>query len=249
MVITEHNVGIIRINAVTSYGIVSTDDIIALAIDQRRIEAIYIVQLRRLVRIIVLACSIRFVSNPLTFIILYLIALDCIANAGDLGHIGLVNSVAAAHDHDLAAAVGNSFLRILNYCCHIIFLNISFNFRQIYFRSINVAVRIGNNVTGPIDNCSIRILSYVGLSNDAVGYTTDCLRSISILIDVERTIRQCRCTTKVIARYIPIIDDTGIGAGYGGSNAACIGIETGSHTAHLFSTVIALITIVRAIQG
>ena len=33
-----------------------------------------------------------------------------ISHAGDLGHIGLVNAVTAAHDHDLAAAGRNSLL-------------------------------------------------------------------------------------------------------------------------------------------
>ena len=37
-----------------------------------------------------------------------------ISHAGDLSHIGIINSVAAAHDHDLAAAGRNSFLQFLS---------------------------------------------------------------------------------------------------------------------------------------
>ena len=218
VIVAKDDVGLVLVGAVTGYGIVSPDQVVILAIFQNGIETFNIVQLSRIVTI------------------LSTVALNRVADTGDLGHISIVNGVAAAHDHDLTTAGRNGFLQILSHSCRTFLLDILLNLAQKLqgirgirgIRGTNTTVRIGDCIACTIDDGSIRINRRIGLTNDAVSYATDCLRSISILIDVERTIRQCRCTAKVIDRYIPIIDDTGIGTGYGGSNTISMSIKAGS---------------------
>ena len=99
MVIAKDDIGLVRIGAVPGYGIVSPDQVVILPVGQGGVEPFHIVQLRRFIRIIGIAAAGNGVSN-----------------AGDLGHIGIFNRVAAAHDHDLTAAPRNGFLQC---SCHI----------------------------------------------------------------------------------------------------------------------------------
>ena len=98
VVIAKDDVGLVLVRAVTSYGVMGTDEVIVLAVFQFRIKTFNIVQLSRIVTIFSTTARNR------------------VAHAGDLGHIGLVNAVATAHDHDLAAAPRNGFLQC---SCHI----------------------------------------------------------------------------------------------------------------------------------
>ena len=94
MVIPEDDIGLVLVGAVTGYGIVSPDQVVVLAVGQGGVETFHIVQLRRFVCII----GIPAAGNG-------------VAHAGDLGLIGFLHTVAAAHDHDLATAIGNGFLQ------------------------------------------------------------------------------------------------------------------------------------------
>ena len=93
VVVAEDDVGLVLVCAVAADLIIRTDDIVMLAVGQFVLEAIDEVILRRR-----------------TFCISAVCARDFVADAGDLCHIGFVNGVAAAHDHDLAAAGRNSLL-------------------------------------------------------------------------------------------------------------------------------------------
>ena len=93
MIITEDDIGLIGFCACAGYSIVGADDIIILTIFQGGIETFHVVQLSGFVLIIFITAA----GNR-------------VAYTGDLGHIGLVNAVTAAHDHDLAAAGRNSLL-------------------------------------------------------------------------------------------------------------------------------------------
>ena len=102
MVIAEDDVGLILIYAVAADLVLRTDDIVILAILQFILEAIDEVVLRR--------CF---------FCIGAILTGHFVAHADDLGHIGFVNGVAAAHDHDLSAAILDSVLHSLAECLRI----------------------------------------------------------------------------------------------------------------------------------
>ena len=94
VVITEDDVGLVRIYAVTADLVLRADDIVVLAVGQFILEAIDEVVLRR--------CS---------FCVGAVLTVHLIADTGDLGHIGFVNGVAAAHNHDLSTAGRNCILQ------------------------------------------------------------------------------------------------------------------------------------------
>ena len=93
VVITEDDIGLVLIYAIAIDLVLRADDIVVLAVGQFILEAVDEVVLRRRSFCVGAVCTCNFVSN-----------------AGDLGHVSFVNGVAAAHDHDLAAAGRNSFL-------------------------------------------------------------------------------------------------------------------------------------------
>ena len=209
VVIPKDNIGLVCFRAVTGYGIVSPDQVVVLAVFQFRIETFNIVQLGRI-------CTIFSTA-----------AFNRVAHAGDLGHIGIIHSVAAAHDHDLAAALRNS---ILQGCCHF--------FRITYavvdgtdFRSINRPVGICHRVACAVDDGRVGVRSHVPLADDAVGCTAECFVSIRIHIDVEGAIGQGGCTPEIQSPIAVLVNDTGIGTGYRGSQTSRIGVSTGGQAA------------------
>ena len=66
--------------------------------------------------------------------------------------------------------------------------------------------------------------------------------SIRILVDVECTIGQSRCTAEIKTICFRI-DDARIGTSYRRSNAICMRVEASSNTAHALGTVIAFISV------
>ena len=94
VVVAEDDVGLVLVYAVAADLIIRTDDIVMLAISQFVLEAVNEVILRRR-----------------TFCISAVCARDFVADAGDLCHIGFVNGVAAAHNHDLSTAGRNCILQ------------------------------------------------------------------------------------------------------------------------------------------
>ena len=220
VVIAKDDVGLVRISAVTSYGVMSTNDVVVLAVGQGGIEAFYIVQLRRFV-----------------FIICITAASNRVANAVDLGHISIVNIVAAAHDHDLTTAGWYSLLQILSYSCCIFLREILLHLAQIEFRGINGAIRIGDCIACTIDDGGIRVSRRIGLTDNAVSYTAMLFRDICVLVNVECTIGQSRCTLQTCS------NNAGIGTGYRRSNAICMRVEASSNTAHTLGTVIVFIAV------
>ena len=96
MIVTEDDIGLIIACAFSADLVVRTDDIVMFAVSQFVLEAIDEVVLRRRAFCIGAVC-----------------ALDGVANAGNLGHVSFVNRVAAAHDHDLSAAILDSILHSL----------------------------------------------------------------------------------------------------------------------------------------
>ena len=106
MVVANDDIGMVIFYAFTGYRIMGTDEVVVLAIDQRRIEAIDIVELRRDI-LIKFCIPIR---RPGTIIFL-LISFDRIANTYDLGHVGIIYDVAAAKGHDLSATGRNGSLQ------------------------------------------------------------------------------------------------------------------------------------------
>ena len=94
VVVAEDDIGLVRIYAVTADLVLRADDIVVLAVGQFILEAIDEVILRRR-----------------TFCISAVCARDFVADAGDLCHIGFVNGVAAAHNHDLSTAGRNCILQ------------------------------------------------------------------------------------------------------------------------------------------
>ena len=124
MVIAKDNIGLIRILfglfviiAVAGKFIVGTDDIIMLAVNDLIAEAVDVVVLRRLFRVIILDGSIGSISgsisNPFALIVLHLITFDGISDTDNLAHIGTFDVIAAAHDHDLSAAFLDGILHSL----------------------------------------------------------------------------------------------------------------------------------------
>ena len=207
MVIPEDDVGLILVHAVATNFVVRADDIVMLAIGQFILETINIV--------VLCGCSLC-VGAILTGYF--------VADADNLSHIGFVNSIATAHDHDLAAAGRNGFLQILSHSCRIFLSDILFNLAQVELRGINSTIRIGDRIACTIDDGGIRVSRRIGLTDNAVSYTAMLFRDICVLVDVECTIGQSRCTTEVKALCFPRIDDTGVRTGHRRSNAVCMGV-------------------------
>ena len=220
VVVAEDDVGLVRIYAVTADLVLRADDIVVLAVGQFVLEAIDEVILRRR-----------------TFCISAVCARDFVSNAGDLGHIGTFNVVAAAHDHDLSTAGRNGFLQILSYSCCIFLRDILLHLAQIEFRGINGAIRIGDCIACTIDDGSIRINRRIGLTDNAVSYTAMLFRDICVLVNVECTIGQSRCTLQTCS------NNAGIGTGYSRCNTVGMGVKAGSHTACTFGTIILFIAV------
>ena len=66
--------------------------------------------------------------------------------------------------------------------------------------------------------------------------------SIRILVDVECTIGQSRCPAEIKTICFRI-DDARIGTSYRRSNAICMGVKAGSHTACTLGTIILFIAV------
>ena len=111
------------------------------------------------------------------------------------------------------------------------------NLIQIYFRSINVTIGISDRVACAIDDSRIGIRGHVSLADDAIRYTTDRFCGICILVDVERAIRQSRCTLQTSS------DNARIGTGYSRCNTVGMGVKAGSHTACTLGTIILFIAV------
>ena len=92
MVITNHNVRLVLVDAVTGDAVVGADDVVALAVFQGVVRAIYVVVLGR---------SVCCIGGILTG--------NGVTDTDDLGHVGAGNLVAAAHDHDLWSCVKFSY--------------------------------------------------------------------------------------------------------------------------------------------
>ena len=221
MIITKDDIGLVHFCTCPGYGIMRADDVIVLAVSQSSIETFHIVQLRTVCAVCITAAG------------------NFVANTGDLRHVCFVNRVATTHDHDLSAASRNSILQSL-----------AQDFRitqaasdRTHFLGINIPIRVRNGITCTIDDSRIRIRSHIGLANDAVGYATICFRSIRVLVDVESTIGQSRCTAEVQTTIAILVENTGVRTSYRRSNPVCMGEETGRQTATAFSTVIACIAI------
>ena len=190
VVIPKDNVGLVQRCSITSYGIVSTDEVIVLAVSQSGIETFHIVQLRTVGAVCITAAGNR------------------VANAGDLRHIGVVNCVATAHNHDLTAAGRNSILQILSHSRCIVLSEILLNLAQVELRGINSTIRIGDRVACTIDDGSIRVSRCIGLADDTVGYATMFFGGIRVLVDVEGTIGQRRCTAEVQTTIAILVENT-----------------------------------------
>ena len=106
---------------------------------------------------------------------------------------------------------------------------------------INRTVGIRDSIACTIDDGCVRVRRHIGLADNTVGYAAICFRGIRILVDVDRTIRQSRCTAEVKALSCPRIDDAGIGTGYCGSNAVCMSAKSGSHTACTLGAIIIVV--------
>ena len=225
VVITEDDIGLVRIDAITADLVIRADDIVVLAVGQLILEAVDEVVLRR--------CSFCVGTVITGYFVTY---------TGDLGHVGFVNGVAAAHDHDLGTAGRYCRLQVLSHSCCILILDILLHLAQIEFRGINSTVRIGNRVACTIDDGSIRIRRRIGLADNAVSYATDRFCGICILVDVERAIRQSRCTLQTSS------DNARIGTGYRRYNAVCMGVKACSDTAHTLSAIVLFVAVILAIE-
>ena len=96
VVVAEDDIGLIFIYVIAADLIFRTDDIVIFAVGQFVLEAIDEVVLRRRV-----------------FCISAIRTRDFVADTGNLGHVGFIHNVAAAHDHDLSAAIFDSSLQSL----------------------------------------------------------------------------------------------------------------------------------------
>ena len=172
VVITEDDVGLVRIYAVTADLVLRADDIVVLAVGQLILEAVDEVVLRR--------CS---------FCVGAVVTGYLVADTGDLGHVGFVNGVAAAHDHDLSTAGWYSLLQILSHSCRIFLSDILLNLAQVELRGINRTVRIGDRIACTIDDGGIRVSRRIGLADNAVGHTAEYSRLIRTLVHIKCTIR------------------------------------------------------------
>ena len=96
-------------------------------------------------------------------------SLQYIADTHDLGRLGIVNRVAAAHDHDLAATFRNGFLQDFCNFLHIILLVCLHQCLQGLFIQLHVLIGIGDFIAGPHNDCCIGILGIVHLTDDTIG--------------------------------------------------------------------------------
>ena len=223
VVITEDDVGLVRIYAVTADLVLRADDIVVLAVGQLILEAVDEVVLRR--------CS---------FCVGAVLTVHLIADTGDLGHVGFVNGVATAHDHDLSATTLNGVLHSFAKLGWIV--DTAKNSCSFLF--INGTIGIRDNVACAIDNGRIGVLGHVDLANNAVGHAAVRFCGIGILVDVECTIGQSRCTAKIKTICFRI-DDARIGAGYSRCNTVGMGVKAGSHTTCTLGAIILVIEIAR----
>ena len=177
MVVANDDIGMILVNAVTGYRIMGTDEVVALAINQRRIEAIDIVELRR--GIVFKSCIIF--RGPSAIIIFLLISFDRIANTYDLGHVGIIYDVAAAKGHDLSATFRNGILQDFLNCLHIICQVCLCQLLKVLVIQLHVPIGIGDSIVGPHNDCCIGILGIVHLPDHTTGYAIE--RHLVIRID------------------------------------------------------------------
>ena len=138
-----------------------------------------------------------------------------------------------------------SLLQILSYSCCIFIRDILLNLVQIEFLGINITVRIGDCVACAIDDGGIRVSRRIGLTDNAVGYTAMLYGGICVLVDVECTIGQSRCTAEIKSTLAILVENTGVGTGYRRSYAVCVRVEACSDTAHTLSAIILVIEIAR----
>ena len=198
VVITNHNVRLVLVDAVTGDAVVGADDVVILAVSQGILEAIDIVVLSRC------AFSIRRIVTS-----------NFVAHADDLSHVGFVNRVAAAHDHDLSTTLRNGILQgFLKSIC-IFTCNSSLNVRKRIRSSIKVTIRIRHAVACTDDDSCIGICCHVSLADDAVGYAAECLACTRIVIDVDSTYRNS-CSALQTGTY-----NARVGTGNSRGNASC----------------------------
>ena len=93
VVIADDDIRLVLVDAVTSYTVVGTNDVVIFAVSQFVLEAIDEVVLRRRAFCIGAVC-----------------ARDGVADTDNLAHIGAFDVIAAAHDHDLSTTLRNSSL-------------------------------------------------------------------------------------------------------------------------------------------
>ena len=203
MVITQHQVGLIFVYTGTGNGVMRTNDVVVPAVFQGVVEAVHIVQLGR--------CA---------FCVFLAAAGHRIAYAHDLGHVGTRHGVAAAHDHDLAAAGGNGILQRTIQCFRI--LQVLHDGTGLL--EVDGPIGIGDAVSCAVDQGGIGIGGHIGLADDAVRYAAEGLGSAGIVINVECTIGEgCGAAEVIAARLCHFIHDAGERTGHGGSDAAGVG--------------------------
>ena len=203
MVITQHQVGLVLVYTGTGNGVMRTNDVVVPAVFQGVVEAVHIVQLGR--------CA---------FCVFLAAAGDLVAYAYHLCHIGARHGVAAAHDHDLAAAGGNGILQRTIQCFRI--LQVLHDGTGLL--EVDGPIGIGDAVSCAVDQGGIGIGGHIGLADDAVRYAAEGLGSAGIVINVECAIGEgCGAAEIIASRSSRFIHDAGEGTGHGGSDAAGIG--------------------------
>ena len=223
MVITQHQVGLVFVYAGTGNGVVRANDVVVPAVFYGVVEAVHIVQLG--------GCA---------FCVLFATAGDSIPHAYHLCHIGARHGVAAAHDHDLAAAGGNRCLQGF-----IQFLRI---FQVLHdgagLLEIDGPIGIGDAVSCAVDQGGIGVGGHIGLADDAVRYAAEGLGSAGIVVDIECAIGEgCGAAEVIAPRSSRFIHDAGEGTGHGGSNAAGIGHVPRCEACKFFGPLIVIIQI------
>ena len=71
---------------------------------------------------------------------------------------------------------------------------------------------------------------------------------ICVLVDVECTIGQSRCTAEIKSTLAILVENTGVGTGYRRSYAVCVRVEACSDTAHTLSAIILFVAVILAIK-
>ena len=212
VIVTQHQVGLVCIHTAASEGVVRTNDIIVLAFFHRIEETIYIVQLG--------GCAF-------CILFLFVIAGDSVTYAYHLCHIGARHCVAAAHDHDLAAAGGNGILQCILQCFRI--LQILHDGTGLL--EIDGPVGICDAVSCTVDQDCVGIGGHIGLADDTVRHAAEVLGIFAVIINVECAIGQgCGAAEVIASRSSCFIHDTGEGTGHGGGDAAGIGHVPGGQS-------------------